>query len=197
LLYSLLYTPLQTIQHGAPHSCTSVTSHRRRCGLGASPSRARVVSKAAVYEDRLARARRRRWRWSQTSLGGRGIGRRANQVICCIRLLYISLYIKLLYEGRKSLFKWCYTRTRVASRPSIVTIQRYTALYIIQLYSAIHYTTSTPSLWLRREPKRPGHNRVMPPRALWLNSTSRPMAARLACIRGVPGGAGAALEHQP
>ena len=26
-------------------------------------------------------------------------------------------------------------------------IQRYTALYIIQLYSAIHYTTSTIPLW--------------------------------------------------
>ena len=45
-----------------------------------------------------------------------------------------------------------YTRTRVASRPSRAiqlysAIQRYTALYIIQLYIAIHYTTSTTPLW--------------------------------------------------
>ena len=48
-----------------------------------------------------------------------------------------------------------YTRTRVASRPSRAiqlysAIQRYTALYIIQLYIAIHYTTSTTPLWGRR-----------------------------------------------
>ena len=39
-------------------------------------------------------------------------------------------------------------RTRIASRPlrSYTAIQRYTALYIIQLYIAIHYTTYATSL---------------------------------------------------
>jgi hypothetical protein len=44
-------------------------------------------------------------------------------------LLYIPLYRKLLYKAENRCIRR-YTRTRVASRPSIA----------IQLYSAIHYT---------------------------------------------------------
>ena len=61
------------------------------------------------------------------------------------------LYIKLLYKAENRCIRRRYTRTRIASRPSIAiqlysATQRYTALYIIQLYSAIHYTTSTTPL---------------------------------------------------
>ena len=44
-------------------------------------------------------------------------------------LLYIPLYRKLLYKAKNRCIRR-YTRTRIASRPSIA----------IQLYSAIHYT---------------------------------------------------------
>ena len=126
LLYWPLYTPLQ---HGAPQHvrdelCASI-SHRRRClgARGASPSRARRRRQCT----RTARARRRRLRWFQTSLGGRGIGRRGHT--CCLFAVYFSVCIKLLYKDEHRCIK-CYTRTRVASRPSIA-IYSYTALYII------------------------------------------------------------------
>jgi hypothetical protein len=123
-----LYTPLQ---HGAPQHvrdelCASI-SHRRRClgARGASPSRARRRRQCT----RTARARRRRLRWFQTSLGGRGIGRRGHT--CCLFAVYFSVCLKLLYKDEQtSLYKVLYTDTRCV-----------TALHSYrQLYSAIHFT---------------------------------------------------------
>ena len=48
-----------------------------------------------------------------------------------------------------------YTDTHcVTALHSYTAIQRYTALYTIQLYSAIHYTTSTTPLWWADGPSR-------------------------------------------
>ena len=64
------------------------------------------------------------------------------------------LYTYTFVEGYKADYtakKRCielYTDTRcLTALHSYTAIQRCTALYIIQLYSAIHYTTSTTPLW--------------------------------------------------
>jgi hypothetical protein len=63
-------------------------------------------------------------------------------------LLYIPLYRKLLYKAENRCIRRYTSDTHcVTALHSYTAIQRYTALYIIQLYSAIHYTTSTTALW--------------------------------------------------
>ena len=122
----------------------------RRC-LGARERVPAVLvegGQCTSYEDSSCLARNEGVGGVQTSLGGPRIGRRAN--FCC-SLLYISLYRKLLYKAENRCIRR-YTRTRIASQPSRAiqlysAIQRYTTLYSIQLYSAIHYTTSATPLW--------------------------------------------------
>jgi hypothetical protein len=65
-------------------------------------------------------------------------------------LLHIPLYRKLLYKAENCCIRRYTSDTRcVTALHSYTAIQRYTALYIIQLHSAIHYTTSNNTLWGR------------------------------------------------
>ena len=54
----------------------------------------------------------------------------------------------------------------VTAFQSYTAIQRYTRLYTIQLYSAIHYTTSTTPLWGKR-PQRTRSRSLAPPSPNW------------------------------
>ena len=80
---------------------------------------------------------------------GRESFRRANLLYSLLySLLYIPLYRKLLYKAEN-----CCIRRYTSDTHCVKALHSYTAtiqLYIIQLYSAIHYTTCTTPLWASR-----------------------------------------------